>query len=99
MVSPLAENDAAGVKGDADHEHDKDDEANDQAGDDTDGSLLHHAEAANGLSGHSLQRIPLQSHAKYIQSSEQVSMECFLEALKKGIVAEQGPREQFNLEG
>jgi hypothetical protein len=67
--------------------------------DDVDGSLLHCAEAANGLSGHSLQRIPLQSHTKYIQSSEQVSMECFLEALKKGIVAKQGSREQFNPEG
>jgi hypothetical protein len=67
--------------------------------DDVDGSLLHCAEAANGLSGHSLQRIPLQSHTKYIQSSEQVSMECFLEALKKGIAAKQGSREQFNPEG
>ena len=37
MVSSLAENDAAIDKEDADHEHDKDDEANDQAGDDADG--------------------------------------------------------------
>ena len=62
-------------------------------------SLLHCSEAADGLSGRSLRRIPLQSHALYIQSSERVSMNCFLEALKKGIAAEQGSREQFAPEG
>jgi SpoVK/Ycf46/Vps4 family AAA+-type ATPase len=57
--------------------------------------LLHCAEAADSLSGRSLRSTPLQSHALYVQSSEQVSMEHFLEALKKGIVSEQGSREQF----
>ena len=56
-------------------------------------SLSKCAEAAEGLSGRSLRRLPLQSHALYVQSIERVSMQSFIEALCKGIDAEQLSRE------
>lgn len=61
--------------------------------------LLKCAEAAEGLSGRSLRRLPLQSHALYVQSSGHVSMESFIEALRQGIDAEQGSREHLDDSG
>ena len=59
-------------------------------------ALLKCAEAAEGLSGRSLRRLPLQSHALYVQSTEKVSMESFIEALRLGITAEQESREHLD---
>lgn len=58
-------------------------------------SLLKCAEAAEGLSGRSLRRLPLQSHALYVQSSGKVSMETFIVALRQGVDAELGSREHL----
>ena len=61
-------------------------------------SLIKCAEAAEGLSGRSLRRLPLQSHALYVQTTERTTMEAFLEALQKGITAEQASRECLDSE-
>jgi hypothetical protein len=58
-------------------------------------ALLKCAKAAEGLSGRSLQRLPLQSHALHVKSTERVSMESFIETLRLGITAEQEMREQL----
>jgi SpoVK/Ycf46/Vps4 family AAA+-type ATPase len=57
-------------------------------------SLLHCAEKADGLSGRSLRRLPLQSHAQFIRTTE-TAMGEFLEALEQGILAEQMARAEL----
>jgi hypothetical protein len=57
--------------------------------------LLSCAQQAEGLSGRSLRRLPLQAHAQYLQGSKSVSQKDFLQALGLAIQAEQASRKQM----
>ena len=54
--------------------------------------LFQCSEISSGLSGRTLRKLPFQSHAMFIRSSESISMTDFLEALKCGIENEQKER-------
>lgn len=58
--------------------------------------LLDSAEMADGLSGRTLRKLPFQSHAFFVRSSNPASLEEFLGALKDGIKREQGSRNALN---
>lgn len=55
-------------------------------------ALLECAKLADGLSGRSLRRLPLQSHALFIRSSDPVDLGHFLDALMAGVGREQEAR-------
>mmetsp|Transcript_15345 Transcript_15345/g.18437 ORF Transcript_15345/g.18437 Transcript_15345/m.18437 type:complete len:213 (+) Transcript_15345:2-640(+) len=57
--------------------------------------LLSCAELAEGLSGRSLRKLPLQSHAQFIRQLQPVSMKAFLIALQSGIRAEIRSRQKL----
>jgi hypothetical protein len=59
--------------------------------------LIKLAELANGLSGRSLRRLPLQAHALHVRSSSAVSMEEYLSALERAIVVEQAATERIKM--
>ena len=59
--------------------------------------LLSCAQQAEGLSGRSLRRLPLQAHAQYLQGRESVLVNDFLQALSLAIKGEQTSREQMTL--
>ena len=61
------------------------------------GLLLACAEQAEGLSGRSLRRLPLQAHARYLQALVSVSTKSFLEALSLAIQMEQISRHRMAL--
>ena len=58
--------------------------------------LLSCAELAEGLSGRSLRKLPLQSHAQFIRQIHPVSMKVFMVALQSGIGAELGSRQKLS---
>jgi MoxR-like ATPase len=61
--------------------------------------LLSCAQQAEGLSGRSLRRLPLQAHAQYLQGMEEsASAKDFLQALSLAIQAEQTSRNQMTLD-
>jgi DNA polymerase III delta prime subunit len=60
--------------------------------------LLSCAQQAEGLSGRSLRRLPLQAHAQYLHGMESVLARDFLQALTLAIQAEQSSRQKMTLD-
>lgn len=57
--------------------------------------LLHIAKDAQGLSGRSLRKLPLQVHAQFIGNSDPVSLGTFLSALQRGVTWELEARKKI----